>query len=186
MDAFKKHFNEHLNKIREDEPQERVWQNIKQQVVLPKPNVIRMTIKWAIAACVIGLLGIGLYIFNTVSEKGLTLHSSNKEQHQVKRLINDIDSHKKNNLPSLAVKKIIQDNNSHFLVVTHTKLSLKAKGLKQKAFTTQNQLALTDIEKSFDEVINLQKERVNNTPLNAESPAYFTEFSNEVKAIDRD
>ena len=57
--------------------------------------------------------------------------------------------------------------------------------------TTNSQLAtnvttLNQIENTFTQIINLQKAKVNTTPLNAESPSYFNDFTIQMKHMERD
>jgi hypothetical protein len=42
------------------------------------------------------------------------------------------------------------------------------------------------VENSFTQVINLQKAKVNTTPLIAENPGYFNDFAIEMKRMERD
>jgi hypothetical protein len=47
-------------------------------------------------------------------------------------------------------------------------------------------IALNQIENTFTQIINLQKAKVNTTPLNAENPSYFNDFTIEMKRMERD
>ena len=45
---------------------------------------------------------------------------------------------------------------------------------------------MAGVENSFTQVINLEKERINTTPLNAEDPGYYKDFSQRMKEMETD
>jgi hypothetical protein len=56
----------------------------------------------------------------------------------------------------------------------------------QDAVLTQQQRGLNDLESSFTQVINLQRARVESTPMYAETPEYFSDFKIQLKQMEKD
>jgi hypothetical protein len=182
MDDFKKYLQQHSNDLDVDLPREKVWSGISQELNTAKPLAALVYIKWAAAACVIALAGFGGYILlnkpvtsyqlPVVSNKVQITNSKQKLQEDPTRL-----------QPSSAEQLVA--NNKH---VKPTNSPIHK--INQLATSNQqpvtNTTALEQVENSFTQVINLQKAKVNTTPLIAENPGYFNDFTIEMKRMERD
>jgi hypothetical protein len=68
MDELKKYLQNHAEELNLDEPRPQVWQNIQQETQAAKKRpVIVMITRWAAAACILALAGIGAWYM--ISEK---------------------------------------------------------------------------------------------------------------------
>src|SRR5687768_1481841 len=70
MDEFKKYINQHRQKLDTDEPSDHLFHSIERRLSSPKATVIPMVMKWAVAACIILLAGVGIYMFGFKSNDG--------------------------------------------------------------------------------------------------------------------
>ena len=186
MDQFKEHIQQRVNELDIDVPRENVWQAIKQEVKPVKANAKLLYMKWVVAACVIALTGFGGYMLVIKPVAGYKLPATSL--HSIK--------------PSFKVQELkIKTQES---VTNDQKLATKNQVTRAKIHESTNQLlaakkptansqqlstsiaSLNQIENTFKQVINLQKAKVNTTPLNAESPGYFNDFTIEMKRMERD
>lgn len=186
MDEFKKYINQRAEELDIDMPSEKVWQVIKQDIQPAKPNATLVYMKWAVAACVIVLAGFGLYKFqnNRLQVIGYQLPVIKNQKPRINNqqpTTNDEELIAKVEVPSskLQVPNKLQTINP------------KPKTQSNKQPTANSQLttsltALNQIENTFTQIINLQKAKVNTTPLNAESPGYFNDFTIQMKHMERD
>ena len=188
MDEFKKYINQRADELDIDMPREKVWQSIKQDLQPAKRNATLVYMKWAIAACVIALAGFGLYKIQDTSQKPQVASAT-----QPKQTIEVPTTE----LPTVIAKADLQNDknlvqNSKFQVSNKPQTSnSKSQIQNNKQPITNKQLsrgitALNQIENTFTQIINLQKAKVNTTPLNAESPGYFNDFTIEMKHMERD
>src|SRR5258705_5346800 len=65
MDELKKYIQNHAEELDLDEPRAQVWQNIRRETQpVKKISVVVMITRWAAAACILALAGIGAwYVF---------------------------------------------------------------------------------------------------------------------------
>ncbi len=190
MDEFKTYLQQSSKDLDIDRPRDLVWQNISKELNATRPIVALVYIKWAVAACVIALAGFGGYMLLT--KPAVSNNLPNQVVKAVpKALYNDSDNE--------ATR--LQSQNSEQLVASN---AIMAKATIQNAKSKNQDLkkslnpspqtsnlpttlsALEQVETSFTQVINLQKAKVNTTPLIAESPGYFSDFAIEVKRMERD
>ena len=62
MDKFKQYLQEHSTELDAEEPGARVWKNIRDNQMVTKPSVtILSVIRYAAAACILALAGIGIW-----------------------------------------------------------------------------------------------------------------------------
>jgi hypothetical protein len=109
----------------------------------------------------------------------------------VKQVINKptvpTTTEKNNQLPDTLVKVPTED-----IVATkrNSPIEKRNKTTRKPSIPTnqgQEEMAsLASIENSFNQIINLQRARINTTPLKAESPAYFEDFSVEIVQMEKE
>lgn len=177
-----------------DVPRERVWQAISQDLQPVKRNATLLYMKWAIAACIIGLAGFGLYKLqdnNKLQVASYQVPATSKklpviENQQLATSNQQLASNDKqqvtSNLKPEASNQQLASNNPN---AKHQNLKPKTQNNSQPVITN-NQLVLQQVENTFTQVINLQRAKVNTTPLNAENPSYFNDFTIEMKRMERD
>jgi len=191
MDELKKYMQQHLAELDSDEPRERVWQNIQQKTTpVKKANVIMMATRWAVAACVIALAGVGgWHLLNNKPAPAdvavVTLKQEAPKQDDNKIQASPVTTTPAEDKPEVAADKQYVASaepvkpRATKLVPTH--VAAQAPGLSANETTE-----LENVESSFKQVINLQKERINTTPLSAENPGYFSDFTRQLRQMEKD
>ena len=179
MDEFKKYVQHHKDELNQDEPRPQVWQQIRQEVSLPKKiNVVILATRWAAAACILVLVGIGIwYVLNDSKITPVALNPVTKAEKAI-------------TIPPITTQPELIEKRPPLVTVRAEKtVSLK------KLITTQpenivdrivGQGALKDIETSFTQVINLQRARVRTMPMYAETPEYFNDFKIQIRQMEKD
>lgn len=182
MDDFKKYLQLHSDDLDVDIPRDKVWLGINKELNPAKPLAALVYIKWAVAACVIALAGFGGYMLlnkpvtnyqlPVASNKNQTIDSKQKLQEEPTRL------------QPTTTEQLVADNRSVKPTDNRKQRINQPATSKQQPVT--NITALEQVEHSFTQVINLQKAKVNTTPLIAENPGYFNDFAIEMKRMERD
>jgi hypothetical protein len=183
MDELKKYLQQHIDKLDVDEPGERVWEQIRTELPIAKKTVtIQLITRWAVAACVLVLAGIGTW----------SLLKNGQGHEQAAQPIAQVSNKPADSTPKEAatqgtepketpVKELIASNSP-------SKEQTKPAGAKKIPAANSNASLrlLNDVESSFIQVINLQRARVSSTPMYAETPAYFNDFKVQIKQMEHD
>ena len=194
MDEFKKYINQRAEELDIDVPLEKVWQAIKQDLQPAKRNATLVYMKWAVAACVIVLAGFGLYKLQDNNRLQVTSYQLPVIKNQEPRIKSQEPSIKSqepatNNEELIAKVEVpgtkFQGSNKPQTINSNPKIQNKQQTTNNKQQTT-GIATLNQIENTFTQIINLQKAKVNTTPLNAESPGYFNDFTIEMKRMESD
>jgi hypothetical protein len=182
MDDFKKYLQQRSDDLDVDMPREKVWQGINKELNPAKPMAALVYMKWAVAACVIALAGFGGYVLLNKPDTTYQLPvASNKEQTKDSKLKLQEEPTR---LQPTTTEQLVADNRI-------TKPNDNRNQRINQPVTSNRQpviniTALEQVENSFTQVINLQKAKVNTTPLIAENPGYFNDFAIEMKRMERD
>ncbi|MES2374574.1 MAG: hypothetical protein V4557_18505 [Bacteroidota bacterium] len=178
MDELKKYLQNHAEQLNLDEPRPQVWQNIQQQTQAEKKKpVIVMITRWAVAACILALAGIGAWYMINEKKAEPVLATVTKE---------------KTTVTPGSIKKdpVVTENNDPVVIAKttdHTTQHKPATRNTQKPVYSQETLTnLQNLENSFTQVINLQRDRVSSMPMYAESPEYFSDFKVQIKQMEKD
>lgn len=177
MDELKKYIRQHADQLDLDEPRLQVWEQIKQQSAsAPKTTVVVMVTRWAVAACVLLLAGIGgwwlLQEKHTVTE----LASQQKPvTEKAATITKEPATQPENTAPAVMAQ-----------VTAPVKKETAVAEPKKRIQPTADMIALQHMENSFTQVINLQRERVSSMPMYAESPAYFNDFAIQIRQMEKD
>ena len=176
MDELKKYLQNHADELNLDEPRSQVWQNIRQETVgNKKPAAVIMFTRWAIAACVLLLAGIGTW-YVLRDKKPNTPISATKVQ---KRIV----------APAPVQNETATVETPTSNAISKTKITTKIHKLVNPSppiDSMEDITALSGIESSFTQVINLQRERVSTMPMYAETPEYFNDFKVQIKQMEKD
>ncbi len=176
MDEFKKYLQANKSELDGDEPQPFVWQKIK-VALKPAAATIRFIpiLKWAAAACIIALAGLGGWHLLTTQKTPISIHQNELVKQAAKKPI-PIIQETITAVPETVNQKIITAHN-------HKKnLSPKKNFQKQKALDQ----FFNNIETGFVQVINLQKARISTMPMYAETPEYFSDFKQQIKQMEQE
>jgi hypothetical protein len=182
MDDLKKYLQQHSNDLDVDLPRDKVWLGIRQELNPVKSFAALVYIKWAVAACVIALAGFGVYmlLYKPVTNYQLPI-VSNKEQ-----ITNSKEKLQEEpiRLQPATTQQLVADNKR--VKSTNTQKQRANQPVTSNEQPATNITVLEQVENSFTQVINLQKAKVNTTPLIAENPSYFNDFTIEMKRMERD
>lgn len=181
MDELKQYLQQHREQLDLDEPGEALWDRIEQATapVVAKPRVLTMSIRWAAAACILVLAGIGAHrlLTDTQNLPAPALTAANKT--------NATPEQPLTTEPAPVVVAPATD-----AVARHNTKPIKQNKSGQHAIRSeiqqQNMALLQNIENSFHQVINLQRVRVSTTPMYAESADYFKDFTIQIKQLEQD
>lgn len=181
MDELKKYLQSRADELDLDEPRPRVWQNIRQEVSgVKKTNVVMLVTRWAAAACVLALAGIGVWYMandqDITTTPGTTIAQNPKETPGTKPPVQ---------VSPDAVNRQAEAN-STVEVTAVPKINHTATAKTNTAINKTDLRMLTEIESSFTQVINLQRARVSTMPMYAETPEYFDDFKVQIKAMEKD
>lgn len=189
MDEFKKHIQQRLDELDIDEPSEQNWENIHQQLFPKKGLVISIAVKWAVAACVVLLAGIGFLLVEKNSNSkpivvspSVTKEAKSNNNQPASSTTNDKEDGSVN---VRGVEPISQKETVTAATDARKEFAVEIKHTEPKRNYAAEK-ALQGLESSFTQVINLEKERINTTPLNAEDPSYFKDFNQRIKEMETD
>jgi hypothetical protein len=183
MDKFKQYLQQHNDDLGNDEPRDLVWKNIQQQlpVTTSKPAVVIKFIRYAVAACVIALAGVGAYHL-----------LDNKKEVAIKENLAVVTKPAENVEPSttnsssvtLPDKEVIDEP----VVKTKKDVTIKKStpSPSKKIIEDESIYHLQTMEMSFHQIINIETSKINGTPLYTESPGYFSDFKLRLKQMEND
>jgi len=189
MDNFKKHIQQRLNEMDVDEPSNKSWEHIQGQLFAPKRKVIQLPVRWAVAACIVLLAGIGLFLFNQKSTQPDVVTTTKKENNEGTKEVTHTNPASKVNIDSTDTQA------SKELATAAPKEKSKRVMSEAKDYLVKNKKplsnpeelkALEHVENSFTQVINMEKTRINTTPLTAEDPSYFKDFGRQIAMMEND
>ena len=198
MDNLKEYIQQNLNLIEHnDMPSKNAWTNIKtsinkqEKVVAIKPQAkIILLCKYAVAACVIGLAIVGaLHLINNKSQP------NNMDTATTQQPKNDIKPNTKNDTPINIVEAdtplaVIETVAKTFIkAVANTVINDDTINALIGNYSNNNSVAfiqVKSIDSQYNQVIDLQKNMISNTPIYAENAAYFKSFSNDFKQMEAD
>lgn len=179
MDELKKYLQSQQQELEREVPSERVWKGVSASLETPvKSMPLR---NWSIAASVILLVGLGIFIINKSNKPESPVVKSTIEKilppviEQIDASIKDVAKHIPNS-NNLVSNKERNYPSAAPITTFHSVQELNDED--------QEKLSLT--EASFTQVINLQKARISTTPIFAESPNYFKDFHTQLTQIEKD
>lgn len=198
MDNLKEYIQQNIHLIEHNnEPSKKAWKNIKTSigkqekvVAIKPPSKIILLCKYAVAACVIGLAIVGaVHLINNKSQP------NNIDTATIEQPINNIKPNTKNDTPINIVEPdtplaVIQTVAKTFIkAVANTVISDDTINALISNTTNNNGIAFTQvksIDSQYNQVIDLQKNIISNTPIYAENAAYFKSFSSDFKQMEAD
>jgi hypothetical protein len=182
MDELKKYIQNHAEELNLDEPRPQVWQNIQRETQpVKKTSVVIMITRWAAAACILALAGIGAwYVFGNnkpVDTTTAVKKESTKSQQTPQTPVQP---------EPVATEKTEQQVLAKVETPAHKDIQHPASSMQNSTLNQEALNTLHDIETSFTQVINLQKDRVSHIPMFTESPEYFKDFTIQIRQMEKD
>ncbi len=180
MDELKKHIQQHRDELDLEEPRPAVWYAVKDRLEANKPasktNVVMMATRWAVAACLLLLAGIGWnYLMKEpIAQKPIMVQAQKELQ---------------KTLPQVPASEINQTEKESkpFIVKTHSAKKLSEINETPLPYISmEERKILSELESSYTQVINLQKDRLRSIPMYAESPDYFKDFKAQIRQLEKD
>lgn len=177
MDELKKYIRQHADQLDLDEPRLQVWEQIKQQSAgAPKTAVVFRVTRWAVAACLITLAGIGGWWL--LRDKPAATELTGLQKPVIEKTA------------PVTHEPVTKTENSEPAALAQAKLPVKKETAvaepEKRVRPSADMMALQHMENSFTQVINLQRERVSSMPMYAESPAYFNDFAIQIRQMEKD
>ncbi len=161
MDELKKYLQENRSNMDADVPPANMWQRIKKEEVVQKPagKVIRMSLKFAAAACVLTAIFFGVK-WMTDDNKPAQPTASNA------------------NLPVKAQddSQIVEVQPQHDTTQLSTNKNIEP---------TPDAL-LEDFQQTYGSLVKMQLNSIRRTPVLGEEPGYFNEFKTMLNQMDVD
>ena len=189
MDDFKQHIQQHLDELDIDEPNGEHWENIHQQLFPKKKWVISMAVRWMAAACFVLLVGIGFFLLDKDSNpKQMVVYPSIKKEvksNTIQPASTTTNDKEEGSVNVRGLEPISQKETVIASTDERKEFAVQKKHPKTKTDYVAEK-TLLGLESSFTQVINLEKERINTTPLNAEDPSYFKDFNQRMKEMETD
>jgi len=190
MDELKKHIRQRLNELDVDEPNGKGWAQIEKELFPEKRIVISFSARWAVAACIVLLAGVGVFWFNQKSTETVAIAPAKKDGKGVNNIIIQPNPSPKASIDSEDNKATRDVALSSQKEKTTTAASVvkrhPPRNYKDNGESLEDMKTLENMENSFTQVINMEKERVNTTPLTGEDPGYFKDFGRQIKAMEVD
>jgi len=188
MDDLKKYLQTNASYLQDDLPNTRVWQNIKHQIQpkKKKKSLVISIAKYCVAACVVFLAGIGAWHLLQKTQRTEDFSTSNQ------LVIIDSNNQKDN---AVLIEETID---TPLAVIASTTKNVAKKLLLDTQRFVRNTvnngfetsatsfLQIRSIDSQFRQVINIQKNIINQTPLFAESPAFFKDFISSYQQMEND
>lgn len=176
MDEFKKYLQQNRSSLDVEEPSPGIWDRIERQQPATKTKVVVMMTRWVAAACVLVLAGIG--VWSLVQDKSNTelsnLTANVKTEQSIEQPATVVPENK-----TVAIPK-------EMTVAAKKEAKIKNTPAVKTIPERQDLIAMKNIENSFRQVINLQRDKVSSIPMFAESAEYFTDFKVQIKQLEKD
>ena len=175
MDELKKYLQQNRASLDVDEPSPMLWERIQVEQPVKRTSVVMMVTRWVAAACVLVLAGIGTW----------SLLSNNDQP--IQQPIAEVTQQQESKKESPAEEKTTTEKITNPLVVASTN-TVEKKPITAKKIPVERAdlIALNNVENSFKQVINLQRNRVGSIPMFAESADYFADFKIQIRQLEQD
>ncbi len=179
MDELKKYLQQNREALDSDEPSPMVWERMQVQPPVKKTAIVVSITRWAVAACVLVLAGIGTWSL-LKEDEGKTQEilqasrtSAEPRQEEIKQATE----------PVIAIPEINQEINK---VLASAIPEKKIVAVQKTTAERADLIALQNVENSFKQVINLQRNKVGTIPMYAESAEYFSDFKIQIRQLEKD
>lgn len=177
MDELKKYLQQNREALDSDEPSPMVWERIQVQQPVTKTITVISITRWVAAACILVLAGIGTWTILSKSDDENVLKEAVAVKELKKQPVENTTE------PAIeAVETIPAPINTLASAGTNKSKPLPPKTKAQRA----DLLVLQNVENSFKQVINLQRNKVGTIPMYAESAEYFADFKTQMKQLEKE
>lgn len=175
MDELKKYLQQNRASLDVDEPSPMLWERIQVEQPVKRTSVIMMVTRWVAAACVLVLAGIGTWSLLNNNDQSI--------QQPIAEVTQQQESKKESTVEENTTPEKITDP---LVVASINKAEKKTITAKKIPAERADLIALNNVENSFKQVINLQRNRVGSIPMFAESADYFADFKIQIRQLEQD
>lgn len=191
MDKFKQYLQQQNWEV--EEPSPKAWQGIQQKMQVgnakpvtekPKASLVINMFKYAAAACVIGLAIVGgWYVLNKPAEPTVVNLTIPSKKEIVPPANPTVESKvEPTTVPQVSTKDVAKQGVQKMPKTD----ALIASSSTPKNNNSNYSSELQQLEKSFTQVIYLQKSKINQTPLFGESADHYKDFTDKLNQMDKD
>jgi hypothetical protein len=179
MDELKKYLQQNRETLDTDEPSLMVWERIQVTQPVKKTAIVVSITRWAVAACVLVLAGIGTWslLKEDESKTPEMLQASSVTTEPIQKEIKQADE------PVISAPESTLETTKVLASVVPVKKTATA---KKPIVERADLIALQNVENSFKQVINLQRNKVGTIPMYAESAEYFSDFKIQIRQLEKD
>ncbi len=169
-----------------DAPRDAVWEAIQQKTKVKKQQAItiKMVVRYLAAACILAAIVFG---FKWMI-RNENLVNSNKIAANIPVIKKNDTGFIASNIPAIKTKDtIVEQTHEQPIVLVNNNKKKKTTLLKpiNPIIEQQNQ-AIKHLENGYAQMVNLQLNRIRNTPVFAEGPSYFNSFKTQLQQMDKD
>lgn len=177
MDELKKYLQQNRETLDSDEPSPMVWERIQTDQPAKKTAIVVTITRWAVAACVLVLAGIGTW----------SLLKEDKTQNVLQGSMATIEpKQQETKQPAESIVPVPEINTETNKVLASVTPEKKTVPVKKPIVERADLIALQNVENSFKQVINLQRNKVGTIPMYAESAEYFSDFKIQIRQLEKD
>ena len=179
MDDFKKHIRDNRHWLDTEEPSEKVWENIRREG--HSVPVRYIFLKWAAAACILFLVGLGIYF----------MINSNSPKTEIVNVPPPVNKTPLNKEPEPIVPENYKPAEEPLLIVKHSHKpkpgsTKKTPSADKRSSSEVLAAGFSQLEKSYASVVSIQLDKVKNTPVYGENAAYFSFFQKQLADLGED
>ena len=174
MDELKKYLQQNREALDNDIPSPVLWERIQAQQPEKKAGVVLTMVRWAVAACILVLAGIGTWSMLQENKTKDILQQPATVQNQPKKAAQPV---------TVMVPETKQEVPALTAAVDAVKKPVPA---AKSAAKRPDLIVLENIEKNFGQFISLQRNKVSTIPMYAESAEYFNDFKVQISQLEKD
>lgn len=182
MDKLKQHIQRNREMLDTKNPSENIWASLEKELTSSNQKIISIEhFRWLAAAIVLFVFIGAIWVMNNKQQLQPTAdHVAARQSapHETRP----------STMPGNILKNDVSQTESSS---KKNEQLVKQKEAKQKPANThasdeEVDNTLHSLQTSFVNIINLQKSKINSTPIYAEGPAYFKDFSLRLRQMDND
>jgi hypothetical protein len=199
MDKFKEFLLQNNEALGEDIPSQKVWNNISKNLQIadnnlnftkatpiPKKGLLLSITKWAAAACIFALAGIGGWHLissnNNVEQSTVQIKSTN----ELPNTKNTVETISEIDTPFSKLDLVRGIENNVAKMAESKKEKINVKPTYTSPLTALQKQEINNVENNFNSIITLAKNKISNTPIYGESPSFYNDFIEKFKQMETD
>lgn len=188
MDEFKKYLFDHRDELdHEKPPHPQVWKHIQRETQVIKKPVLPLIVKWMAAAAILAAVSILIYqLQRPAKPDGTQLAVTDPPKQDSSPVVNSPADAGKPSTP--VTETSIQELPGNKTIKEKTPAPITGRiAKKERPVKKSNPVSpLQAVEDNYATIINYQLQKLETTPIYAESPGYFHVFKKQWLDLERD